>query len=97
MMASNSSPTGSHTQLPPLTTGPHTRRLGLVALVATLGGLLFGYDTGAINGALLPMTEALGLPAFPEGVVTSSVLFGAAVGAMFIGRLSDGWGRRKTI
>lgn len=54
--------------LPPLTNGPHRRRLGMVALVATLGGLLFGYDTGVINGALRPMTVELGLTTFTEGV-----------------------------
>jgi MFS transporter, SP family, major inositol transporter len=54
--------------LPPLTGGPQRRRLGMVAPVPTFGGLLFGYDTGVINGALRPMTVELGLSTFNEGV-----------------------------
>ena len=47
--------------LPPDTKGPHTSRLGIIAVVATFGGLLFGYDTGVVNGALEPLTHDFGL------------------------------------
>ncbi|MFE4543843.1 sugar porter family MFS transporter [Arthrobacter sp. NPDC056727] len=98
MSATQAQRDGAHSpSLPPLTNGPHRKRLGMVATVATFGGLLFGYDTGVINGALRPMTADLGLTPITEGIVTSSLLFGAAAGAVAGGRLSDAWGRRKTI
>jgi sugar porter (SP) family MFS transporter len=86
--------------LPPLVSGPHTKRLGVVAVIATFGGLLFGYDTGVINGALSAMTDGPD-PFVPtaaaEGIMTSAILVGAAVGAFFIGRISDAFGRKPTI
>lgn len=83
--------------LPALTPGPHRARLGVISIVACFGGLLFGYDTGVINGALRPLSAELGLEAFTEGIVTSSLVFAAAIGALFGGRLSDALGRRTML
>ena len=85
------------THLPPLTPGPYRKRLGRVALVATLGGLLFGYDTSVINGAGGFMSADLGLSPIGLGVAVSALLFASAVGALTGGRISDAIGRRTTI
>jgi len=83
--------------LPPLTAGPYRKRIGLISIVACLGGLLFGYDTGVSSGAEGPMSEELGLTLLQTGIVISSLVFAAAVGALVGGRLSDAIGRRTTI
>ncbi|MBL3685448.1 sugar porter family MFS transporter [Leucobacter zeae] len=83
--------------LPPLTDGPHKRRLGIVAVIATFGGLLFGYDTGVANGAERPMQAELGLSDPQLGFVISSLVFAAAFGALGGGWLADRIGRRPTI
>jgi len=75
------------------------KNLKIIAIISTFGGLLFGFDTGVINGALPYMAkpDQLNLTALTEGLVTSSLLFGAAFGAMFSGKLADTYGRRKVI
>src|SRR5699024_10579789 len=83
--------------LPPDTKGPHTSRLGIIAVVATFGGLLFGYDTGVVNGALEPLTHDFGLTPRTEGIVVSFLTIGAAFGAVIGGRLSGAFGRRSNI
>ena len=78
------------------------RSIGALAGVATLGSLLFGYDTGVISGALpylsLPRTAGgLGLNTAEQGLVGSILAIGAAVGAIYGGRLSDKYGRRQNL
>lgn len=69
----------------------------VIAVIATLGGLLFGYDTGVISGALLFMGTELHLTPFTTGLVTSSLLFGAAFGALISGHFAAVAGRRKSL
>ncbi|HEV3362179.1 MAG TPA: sugar porter family MFS transporter [Pseudonocardiaceae bacterium] len=62
-----------------------------------LGGLLFGYDLGVVAGALLFITPQLGLSHLQTGMVTSSLLVGAMIGALGCGRITDRVGRRTVV
>ena len=71
--------------------------LYIIAIVASLGGLLSGYDTGVISGALLFINETWVLPDTLQGFLVSSVLIGAVIGAATNGILADIFGRKKII
>lgn len=69
----------------------------VVAVVAALGGLLFGYDTGVISGALPFIGDDFNLTPLREGMVVSSLLIGAMIGAGTAGRFADALGRRRVV
>jgi Sugar (and other) transporter len=79
------------------TAGRQPRQLYAVAAVSALGGLLFGYDTGIISGALLHLREDLHLSSRTQEVVVSVILVGAMVGALWSGRLAVRHGRRRVV
>ena len=70
----------------------------LIFILGALGGLLYGYDNGIISGALLYIPKDIPLHnSVMEGLVVSSMLFGAIVGAGGSGPLSDKIGRRRLV
>ncbi len=64
-----------------------------IASVAALGGLLFGYDSAVINGAVASIQVHFGISNAALGFAVASALLGAAAGAMTAGRLADRIGR----
>lgn len=71
--------------------------LYIIAIVASLGGLLSGFDTGVISGALLFINQTWDLSDYTQGFLVSSVLIGAVIGAATNGVLADIFGRKKII
>ncbi len=69
----------------------------MIYFFGALGGLLFGYDTGVISGALLFIPNTFKLSSFLEGAIVAGLLLGAMIGAACAGRLADRIGRRRLI
>ncbi|CAM3154428.1 sugar porter family MFS transporter [Rariglobus hedericola] len=69
----------------------------LPACVAAIGGFLFGFDSGVINGAVGALSAAFGSSAAVTGFNVASMLLGCAAGAFLAGRASDAFGRRSAL
>jgi MFS transporter, SP family, solute carrier family 2 (myo-inositol transporter), member 13 len=73
------------------------RRMHFLTGVAAIGGFLFGYDTGVISGAMLPIQRTFDLTDVQQEIVVSSTILAAFVSSLFGGSLNRSLGRRKTI
>ncbi|MGI8905915.1 MAG: sugar porter family MFS transporter [Candidatus Sumerlaeaceae bacterium] len=73
------------------------RYVAMISIVAALGGLLFGYDTAVVSGAIGFLQKHFGLTAAMKGWAASSALIGCIVGAAFAGMVNDSIGRKKTL
>ena len=69
----------------------------IIAMIAATGGLLFGFDTGVISGAIPIFQKDFGIDNNMIELITSAGLLGAILGALFCGRLTDRLGRKKVI
>ena len=75
----------------------NTRFIVLISCVATIGGFLFGFDSGVINGTVDGLKQTFQSGSIGVGFEVASMLLGCAFGAFFAGRLADQWGRRTLL
>ena len=68
-----------------------------ISVVAALGGFLFGFDSGVINGTVNALSRAFHSSTFGSGFNVASILLGCAVGAFLAGTLADKFGRRSIL
>ena len=82
---------------PPTAPRHHFGFILLVSAVAALGGFLFGYDSGCINGTVTALQKAFHSSSLGSGFNVASMLLGCAAGAFLAGGLADRFGRRTTL
>ena len=75
----------------------NTSFIVLISCIATIGGFLFGFDSGVINGTVDGLQSAFNSDSMGTGFSVSSMLLGCAVGAFFAGTLADKYGRRAIL
>src|SRR5436305_9242277 len=71
--------------------------IGAIVAVATIGGFLFGYDSGAVNGTQAGLQAAFNLSPGSLGFTVGSLLIGCVFGSFFAGWLADHFGRRNVM
>lgn len=71
--------------------------IGLIVAVATIGGFMFGYDSGVINGTQKGLEAAFDLGKLGLGINVGAILVGSSIGAFMAGRLADAIGRRNVM
>lgn len=71
--------------------------IAAIVAVATIGGFMFGYDSGVINGTQEGLEKAFSLSKLGTGLNVGAILLGCAFGAFAAGRLADVWGRRTVM
>ena len=77
--------------------GDNMGRVIFLSVIAALGGFLFGYDSGVINGTVEALQQAFDSDAVGTGFNVASMLLGCAVGAFFAGTLADKFGRKPVL
>jgi len=77
--------------------GENTAFIVLISCVATIGGFLFGFDSGVINGTVDGLRMAFNSSEAALGFEVASMLLGCAIGAFLAGRLGDRLGRRSVL
>jgi sugar porter (SP) family MFS transporter len=81
----------------PATKGQLTGPVVVVAIVSAVSGMLYGYDTGIISGALLQITDEFGIAETWKQVIAAAILLGAVIGALTCSWLSERRGRKGTL